>query len=748
MIKNINLEGFPCFAVDAGLNNLEAINHIYGPNGSGKTTISEFLTTLSPEGNQAVHWEGDPDTIRVYNRSYARSVFAKPEGEEPGVFLLGEDSAETLKKIDALTAKQNKINEKLANYKADHTNTAEELETEKKALQETIWERLDAIPDVLRQKMPKTKGNKRKCLEEALRVASEPYNPQDGTFDSLEKMANDLNQMGETESAISAFPSPPSAFRNAQGFYSLLSKPIVGSADVPLSALVNSLSNSDWVREGIAYLNDQHNINNVCPFCQQEVSEELKSKIESVFDATYRNAIAAIQSFKQILDSAHQEITAYEREHVGKLARFAPVDHVTLVFENIKSAIRQLQSSLTQKLASPSTPIAPAMITDKYDALDRLVTEANLDISSLNDRWQNSEKEWERIQTQSWKFFVNERLKDLIDSFNHSEGRLNKKLAGLSEKINRLDSDLTEISNNLKDLHSRSTSSQRTIELINSLLEDARFRSFKLCSASGNSDGYKLVRPNGNLVDIESLSEGERTFITFLYFYHSLFSVKQDDETDHIVAVIDDPISSLDSEIMFVVSWLIRRLIEQVKEGTHDRVKQLIILTHNRRFHNELCVQYRNQNPKNVAFYRIRKLSPSPNLIQGPEKRNPIRNSYQELWDEVAIAKSSPHCGKPWLPNVLRRILETYFVDLVGLQNLNYLGEDLPLEEQVMHKALIAWTNTGSHSIIEADDYLPESENTDLWLELFKNVFYKEGNGAHKYHYNMMMAGTENNGKS
>ena len=285
MIKNIILEGFPCFAVDAGLNNLEAINHIYGPNGSGKTTISEFLTTLSPEGNQAVHWEGDPDTIRVYNRNYARSVFARPEGEEPGVFLLGEDSAETLKKIDDLTEKQNELNEKLANYKADHTNTADELETEKKALQEKIWERLDSIPDVLRQKMPKTKGNKRKCLEEALRVASEPYNPQDGTFDSLEKMANDLNQMSETESAISTFPGPPSAFRNAQGFYSLLSKPIVGSADVPLSALVNSLSNSDWVREGIDYLNDQHNTNNICPFCQQEVSEELKSKIESLFDA-------------------------------------------------------------------------------------------------------------------------------------------------------------------------------------------------------------------------------------------------------------------------------------------------------------------------------------------------------------------------------------------------------------------------------------------------------------------------------
>ena len=52
-----------------------------------------------------------------------------------------------------------------------------------------------------------------------------------------------------------------------------------------------------------------------------------------------------------------------------------------------------------------------------------------------------------------------------------------------------------------------------------------------------------------------TLSEGEVTFITFLYFLQWIKgSQNEEDVTQDRVIVIDDPISSLDSNILFVVS--------------------------------------------------------------------------------------------------------------------------------------------------------------------------------------------------
>ena len=53
------------------------------------------------------------------------------------------------------------------------------------------------------------------------------------------------------------------------------------------------------------------------------------------------------------------------------------------------------------------------------------------------------------------------------------------------------------------------------------------------------------------------MSEGEKTFVTFLYFYHLLKGSESDSgmTTDRIV-VFDDPVSSLDSDVLFIVSRL------------------------------------------------------------------------------------------------------------------------------------------------------------------------------------------------
>lgn len=90
-----------------------------------------------------------------------------------------------------------------------------------------------------------------------------------------------------------------------------------------------------------------------------------------------------------------------------------------------------------------------------------------------------------------------------------------------------------------------------TISEINSLLAEFGFKSFKIEKKDELS--YRLIRSDGQEVK-ESLSEGEHRFITFLYFYELIKGAFDKDQTiKNKILVIDDPISSLDSNILFIV---------------------------------------------------------------------------------------------------------------------------------------------------------------------------------------------------
>jgi wobble nucleotide-excising tRNase len=57
--------------------------------------------------------------------------------------------------------------------------------------------------------------------------------------------------------------------------------------------------------------------------------------------------------------------------------------------------------------------------------------------------------------------------------------------------------------------------------------------------------------------------------------------------TDRIV-VFDDPVSSLDSDVLFIVSSLIKSLFDHVRENKGN-IKQIFVLTHNVYFHKEVA---------------------------------------------------------------------------------------------------------------------------------------------------------------
>lgn len=88
--------------------NCAKINFIYGANGSGKTTIGNYLSNLddSAYSDCEIFFDGDESDIIVYNRKFRESQILM--GDIPGVFTLGKATKETIEEIAALKREREK----------------------------------------------------------------------------------------------------------------------------------------------------------------------------------------------------------------------------------------------------------------------------------------------------------------------------------------------------------------------------------------------------------------------------------------------------------------------------------------------------------------------------------------------------------------------------------------------------------------------------------------------------------------
>ena len=243
---------------------------------------------------------------------------------------------------------------------------------------------------------------------------------------------------------------------------------------------------------------------------------------------------------------------------------------------------------------------------------------------------------------------------------------------------------------------------------------------------------YQFVRDDGTPA-FKSLSEGERNFVTFLYFMHSLKGNTDDSgHNNNKVVVVDDPVSSLDNDILFIVSSLLRDLFTDIyaEKGT---IKQLFVLSHNIYFFKEVTY-YKGIEKDKTAYGMIVK---SNNVTKITEyDSNPISSTYEMLWKEIKRANACPNeANTITLANVMRRIIEYYFCFLGG-KELSKFHKDFPDGERQIFKSLISWAHAGSHSAFDDYSATPKIYTSETYLKVFKDLFIKTN---HESHYDMMM---------
>ena len=104
MITNITMKNCASYDSDGvKLEDCDKINFIYGHNGSGKSTISNYLSdrTVARYNDCCIEFENGIETdVLVYNKAFREKNLQSTD--MPGVFTLGEASAEQLAKLEEL----------------------------------------------------------------------------------------------------------------------------------------------------------------------------------------------------------------------------------------------------------------------------------------------------------------------------------------------------------------------------------------------------------------------------------------------------------------------------------------------------------------------------------------------------------------------------------------------------------------------------------------------------------------------
>ena len=240
-------------------------------------------------------------------------------------------------------------------------------------------------------------------------------------------------------------------------------------------------------------------------------------------------------------------------------------------------------------------------------AIGALISSANASITEHNRMVQNLSSERNTLTAQVWRLVVEE-IKSDIAAYQAARGNLEKAIKGLGDQIQQATESRSGKVKEIRELEKTTTSVQPTVDAINQLLLSFGFHGFCIANVAGTTS-YKLVRADGTEA-MRTLSEGEKTFVTFLYFFQLIKgSDTESGITNDRVVVFDDPVSSLDSDILFIVGSLIKGLFDEVRAKT-GHIKQIFVLTHNVYFHKEVTFNPNRQKKKVIgdeSFWVVRK---------------------------------------------------------------------------------------------------------------------------------------------
>jgi hypothetical protein len=736
MIREITIKGVATYPEDEQkLENLGKINFVFGSNGSGKTTLSRILASPERYPSCSVKWENDDALCtRVYNADFIDENF-KSDDSIPGIFMLGSDENKTRQEINEIYRRIEVLRTEQLGYQDTIKMIERELYKIRKECAEQVWKEGEIYFEGAFKELFSGHLRSEIDLMKAVR-----FHKSDKSYD--EESLKESKQLVECRLSGKCVVFDLQIIDEYKlilgGLYDMkneiLNKKVIGDKGLDISRLIEKLGNIDWVNRGRGFLCKSGGI---CPFCQQTLTDDFERQLVEYFSDEYKEYVNRLSKVcneyrrkgERLIELGNQIIELEEMGiSISKLQKFVLQVEATLNKNIIE---------LKKKEETPSKNVVlewnEELVSGCIDELDKVK-----DIVRRHNEMAETNFDERRNLAEIAYSILAIRTKDCIRKYEGERVKLEKKKDKERDEVRKNNEEIKDCKSRLQELNSNTKMLRlrRTRDYINGVLDGFGFTGFRI-EVNEEKKEYYLVGDNRDQIQ-KTLSEGEKSFITFLYFLALLKGSKENSgAVTPQVVVIDDPVSSLDNEILFIVSLLIRKLYnETIKEN--GAIKQVLVLSHNLYFYKE--VTFKQSCDRKIArelnhHWVVRKRNGRSKIEFSEE--NPIKSTYEILWSDVREAINSPKNVNPnSLQNTMRRILEHYY-KYYGDVSLNRLPENVGIENRDIVKELLLWVNDGSHASFDDICYAPlEERSVERYLSAFRLIFDKMG---HLQHYKMMM---------
>lgn len=739
-IKNLGL--FPNYQWETALPDFERYNLIYGWNGSGKTTFSKLFSALEKGEHPefpGLEYEVSSDTgtfknnqaytrkVRVFNRDYIDNNIELVSCKANPIFVLGEENKAIAQQIIA--------DEKLL---GELQNTRK-LKEDSKGKKEN--ERGKKFTDIARIIGANTSGTS---------IRSYRKNNAEDAFKSLQQkqLLSEVEQKGHVEFLKQEERPRLGEFGIPKSKDDDLTKDLIAAQNKALSLLSETVESivierlkanndiSEWVENGLS-IHGKHKSAN-CEFCDQTLPEARVKKLSAYFNEEDRNLKTKLDNLaKELRDiySAFQAINAPDKANLYKELQEAYQSKVDS-FEKEKKALLSGIEVVGKAVINKKTKTTEKASLDKTVNTEMLATctqDINALINQHNDKTQNFEQGKKKAQELLEKHYLSE----IFDEVK----ALDKEIKTLTDELKKLiDGDpsdpkkhgISPLANQIRENKAKISSSARACEAINKKLNTFLGRSE--ISFEVVEEGF-LIKRNGIIA--KNLSEGEKTAIAFVYFVIHL----QDENfnIDDGIVVIDDPISSLDSNSLFQAFAFLKNAVK--------KAKQVFLLTHNYDFLRLLLNWLKNvpNSAGKKTFYMLKNkysvgsereayiAELDPELKRHESEYHYLVKLLLEFESDGTIA-SVYH-----IPTIARKVLETFLMFRVPNNDKLYTKlESLDFDED-KKTSLYKFTNDQTHITGRGFDpsLIPETQkNVKYLLEMMKATFPE--------HYDILVASLQN----
>lgn len=729
-IKNLGI--FDNYRWDPSMANFERFNLIYGWNGSGKTTLSLLFSSFEKgsldefpnlkykiETDEGEFTQGIFYTkkIRVFNQQYISQNIDMLSCKASPIYILGEENkklAESIRKDEISLRGNPDIPNDLGKIK--------ELSLKKAECAQKENELGDVFTSVAKIIGSNISG-----------VLARNYRKNDAEkdFDQLgskillspQELEMNLSTLKQQEMGIIDIMSIKNIEEEAKQLISdarsLLKKTVEVAA---IARLQENPDISQWVEQGLKL--HQHENSKKCEFCGQLLPEDRIRILAEHFNAADKMMkedidvlVKRFEDFQQsiqntsVVDKANL-FTEFQEEYFLNKNKFEMAKQYLI--NSISQIIKETENKKLH--TTESQDLIGSINIESYIASIELLNNC---IKKHNQKSRNFSKAKKDAQDKLKKHYLSE-IFDEVQTLRADIERLKKEIDVL-ENGNPDDPDdigIKKLQTRINENKNKISQSGLACDEINKQLET--FLGRKELVFENSEEGYLLKR-NDQLA--KNLSEGEKTAIAFVYF--TIHLKDRDFNLQNDIVVIDDPISSLDSNSLFQAFSFLKNAVQECS--------QVFILTHNYDFL-QLILNWLQNVPNSAGhkkYYMIKNLTSGSKRIAKLDVLDKLLidypSEYQYLFKTLYSFSPDGTIESVYhLPNIARKVLDNFLMIMIPDNSSSYQKLGKINFDENKKTAIYKFTNDQSHITGKGfDPSLPsEAQNVISYLlEMMKTVF-------------------------